>query len=387
MKAIYFDCASGIAGNMILGALISAGMPLKYLEKELYKLKLSNYKLQTSSKYSGATKAIHLVVLANKNEINRNINDILDLINKSKLKPGIKALSSAIFKRLALAESKVHRIPINKVHFHEVGAVDAIIDIVGCAIGLDYFGIEEAFCSAINVGSGKINHAHGILPIPAPATQELLKGVPIYDSGIKKELATPTGAAILTSIVKSFGPMPRIKVEKVGFGAGGYPLKVQPNFLKIIIGEKDIETEKDAVLLIETNIDDMNPKLWDKVIAKLMQSGAYDAYIEPIRMKKQRLAVKLSVICPIEIKDKILEIVFRETTSFGIRVYLVQREKLSRKYKTVKTKYGKAKVKIGFLGKEITTIAPEFEDYKKLAEKHSIPIKTAYKEALKALRR
>lgn len=384
MKTAFFDCQSGIAGNMVLGALIDAGLPIAYLKKELIKLPITHYSLLVTP-LSSPTKATKLEVLLNGHDHHRNLKDILTIIEKSELKPGIKKHSSKIFKRLAAAEAKVHGIPINKVHFHEVGATDAIIDIVGTAIGLDYFGIEEVVCSPINVGSGTIKHSHGILPIPSPAAAELLKGIPIYDSGIKKELATPTGSAIISTLAKDFGPLPRIRVENVGSGAGGYSLKVQPNFLRIIIGEKEFETEKDAVLIIETNLDDMNPKFYDKAIANIMKTGALDAYIEPIRMKKQRNAVKLTVICQVGLKDKILEKLYSETTSLGARVFLVQRDKLSKSFRTLKTKYGKVKIKTGKLGNKTMTIAPEYEDYKRLAIKHRVPISEIYNESLKGI--
>ena len=384
MKAAFIDCSSGISGDMMRGALIDAGLPLNYLKAELKKLHIldSGYRLSIFDIRS-PTKATRLTVSLLGRENHRNLKEILQIISKSKLSTRVKRLSSRIFIRLAEAEAKVHGININDVHFHEVGATDAIIDIVGSAIGLDYFGVEEVFCSPVNVGSGTINHSHGRLPIPAPATAELLKGIPIYDSGIKKELATPTGAAILSTIVKSFGQMPRIIPSYIGSGAGGYSLKIQPNFLRIIIGKKEIETEKDSVLLIETNIDDMNPKLYDKAIAIAMKAGALDAYFEPIRMKKQRNAVKFSVICTVGSKDRVLEAVFTATTSLGVRIYLVQREKISRSFYTKNTKYGKVQIKIGKLGKKTMTIAPEYEDYKKLAEKHKIPISRPYRNAFK----
>lgn len=382
MKTAYFDCSSGIAGNMLLGALIDAGLPVEHLKNELRTLRITQYTLHITL-LKTPTKAIKLEVKLKGRAHPRNLNDILKIINRSGLSKNVKTISSRIFKTLAEAEAKVHGIPINKVHFHEVGAVDAIIDIVGAAIGLDYFGIEEVCCSPINVGSGRVKFSHGTFPIPAPATAELLKSIPIYSSGIKRELTTPTGAAIIKTLASSFDPLPRLKVEAVGSGAGGYPLKVQPDFLRILIGEKELETEKDAILVLETNLDDTDPKLYDEIIARLMKAGALDAFIEPIRMKKMRSAVKLTVLCSVGLKDKLLKVLFKETTSFGARVYLVEREKLSRTFKKVKTKYGKVRLKIGRLGKKVMTVAPEYEDYARLAKKHHVPVNTVYQEVFK----
>lgn len=385
MKTAYFECSSGISGNMILGSLLNAGVPLEHLKKELAKLHITRYSLLVTHKTSNAIRASYVEVKTGKETHHRSLKDINRIIDKSHLINKIKILSKEIFSNLAKAEAKVHKCGINEIHFHEVGAVDAIIDIVGSVICLYYLGIEEVYCSPINVGSGTTLCAHGIIPIPGPATVELLKGIPIYDSGIKKELATPTGVAIISTLAKHFGPMPRIIVDKTGFGAGGYDLKVQPNFLKVIIGEKEFETEKDTILMIETNIDDMEPKLFDKTISSLMKAGAYDAYFEPIQMKKERAAVKLVMLCPIELKDSMLSLVFKKTTSFGVRTYLVQREKLGRHFKKIDTKFGKVNIKIGTLGKRIMTVAPEYEDYKKLAKKHHIPISKAYKEVIRNL--
>jgi hypothetical protein len=296
---------------------------------------------------------------------------------------------------LAEAEATVHGVSINKIHFHEVGAVDAIIDIVGACIGFEKLGIEKIYCSPLPNGKGKIVHAHGLLPNPAPAAAYLLKGVPIYGTGIKGELVTPTGAAIITTLASGFGDLPRLKVETIGYGAGSIDLP-SPNLLRVFIGVAEIPTERDAVLLIETNIDDLDPKLYQQAIDKIMLAGALDAYITPILMKKKRQAVLLSVLTETEKKAVILEEIFNQTTtlgcrvyshtkksnrlrrSFGVGIYLVNREKLTRKFIKVKTKYGKATVKLGFLGGKLKVIAPEFEDVKRLAKKHHLPIQQVY---------
>ena len=338
MKIAYFDCSSGISGNMIIGALLNAGLPPSYLKTELKKLLITRYSLLVTNKKTST----YFNIKTKKEKKYRYLKDIIKIIKQSKLSPKIKQKSIQIFKTLAEAESIVHGIPINKVHFHEIGAIDTIIDIIGAVIGLEYLGIEEIYCSPINTGSGTIKVSHGLLPVPAPATLELLSGIPIYDSGIKKELTTPTGAAIIKTLAKGFDPIPRIKVSDIGIGAGSHDLTEQPNILRIIIGEKEIQSEHDAILQIEANIDDLNPKFYDRAIANIMEAGALDAYIMPIRMKKQRNAVQLVVLCKPEDKKKILDSIFTETTTFGIRIFLVEREKL--KKQIVKTKYGRVKI-------------------------------------------
>lgn len=374
MRIAYFDCSSGISGNMIIGALIDAGFDPAYLKKELRKLQITSIKSQTIPKLQiKKTKkhniaSIYFNVETKASHQHRNFSDIKKIINKSKLRPTIKKNSLKIFNALAEAESKVHGIPIDKVHFHEIGAVDTIIDVVGTLVGLEYFGIKEIYGSPINVGSGKVKTAHGMLPIPAPATAELLKNVPVYDSGIKRELTTPTGAAIIKTLAKSFGPLPRIRVLDIGSGAGSYDLKEQPNLLRLIIGEKEIQSERDAILQMEANIDDMNPKLYDRAITAIMKAGALDAYLLPIRMKKQRDAVQMIVLCELKDKDRIIDTIFTETTTFGIRIFIVEREKLAKS--TVRTKYGR--VKIGKLNGKTKTMAIEPDDYLRLKNKPPI---------------
>jgi uncharacterized protein (TIGR00299 family) protein len=390
MKIAYFDCESGIAGNMILGALLDAGLP----KEALLELQNSNFQLQNKSQITinkcqrGKLSGTYFdVKLKGKEDEHRNLQDILKIINQSKLSKEVKKLSSRIFKRLAESEAKVHGVSINQVHFHEVGAVDAIIDIVGTCLGLEKLGIEKVFCSPIPYGKGIIKHHHGILPIPAPATAELLKGVPIYQKNVNAELVTPTGAAIITTIATSFGDLPLMRLLQSGAGAGSKVFPNLPNFLRVYIGEALVPASRDTVVQIETNLDDLNPKLYDKVISGLMKAGALDAFIIPVMMKKQRLGVNLTVICQPEKRDLIITRIFKLTPTFGLRVYLIPRQILNRKFKTVKTKYGLAKIKIGSLGEKVMTVAPEFEDYKRLAKKHHIPLQTSYLSVLSAFTR
>jgi uncharacterized protein (TIGR00299 family) protein len=313
----------------------------------------------------------------------RSLQDILKIIKRSRLSASVKQASSLIFRRLAAAEAKVHGVPVNKVHFHEVGAVDAIVDIVGACLGLEKLGIEKIYCSPLPNGKGKIVHAHGLLPNPAPAAAELLKGVPSFGTGIKGELVTPTGAAIMTTLAESFGDLPRLEVASIGYGAGSLDLPI-PNLLRVFIGEAQIPAEKDAILNIETNLDDMSPGSFSKILNKLMRAGALDASVEQIYMKKERAGFKLSALCAPELRAKILEAVFDLTTTFGVRVYVTGREKLSRKFLKVRTKYGPAKTKLGYLGQKLKTIAPEYEDYKRIAAKHHLPLGRAYRQVVRA---
>ena len=387
MKIAYFDCPSGISGNMILGALLDAGLDKDYLIKELLKLQNPNFKIQNKYQIQISKTKRHglagtcLNVKVQRRDRNRGLKEIITIINKSHLSRNVKSLSSKIFRRLAEAEAKVHGVSINQIHFHEVGAVDAIVDIVGACIGIEYLGIEEIYCSPLPSGRGQIKHAHGILPNPAPATIELLKGIPIYGTEIKAELVTPTGAAIISTLAKGFGNIPKLRVHNIGYGAGLFKLPI-PNLLRIFIGEAELQTEHDAILQIETNIDDMDPKAFPKIITRLMKAGALDAFISPILMKKERQGMALTVLCEPQLRDQILENLFTLTTTFGARVFLVPREKLARRFIKVKTKFGQGKVKLGSLGDKLETVAPEYEDYKKLAKKHHIPIQKAYQSIL-----
>lgn len=387
MKIAYFDCSSGVAGNMILGALVDAGVEKDYLRNELLKIQETknnnqiNYKLQITNAKRNKIQTTFFDVKVKNDHVHRDLDDIKKIINRSKLSKPVKVLSIRIFERLALAEAKVHGVPIREVCFHEVGAIDAIVDIVGTAICLEKLGIEKVYASPLPFGKGSIKHGHGILPNPAPATAQLTKHIPTYGINVQGELVTPTGAAILTTIADSFESLPYLEVQTIGNGAGSKIFKGVPGFLRVFIGQADLPTEKDTILKIECNIDDMKEKILDQAIAKLMRAGALDAYISPIRMKKQRNAFKLTVLCEPMAKDQILDTIFGETTTFGVRIYAVAREKLSRKF----IKAGSIKVKVGSLGKEIRTLAPEFEDIKSFAQKHDLPIKGAYRQVWKKI--
>jgi len=378
MKIAYFDCPTGISGNMILAALLDAGLSLSFLKKEIKKLKIRGYALKLSSISKAGFRAKHFHVEVTDRKTSRSINDIYNIIARSGLKKRIKDLSRNMIGRLYSAEQRVHG--VKRAHLHEIGATDAIIDIVGTVIGLDKLGIAEVFCSPLPFGYGPIKSSHGMLPNPAPATAELLKGVPIHKKNIKGELVTPTGAAIITSIAKSFTDMPRLKLIRTGLGAGTFNFK-EPNILRLFIGESQASYSEDLVLAIETNIDNMNPELYDHVIGRLMKSGALDTVIAPVQMKKKRPGVVLTVMTDIKNKSRIIDAIFSETTTLGVRTYLIKREILARETRYVSTRYGKVPVKIGKAGNMIKNISPEYEECAKLSRKKGVPLKAIYDAA------
>lgn len=354
-KIAYLQCTTGIAGDMFLGALVSAGVPLGYLEKSLESLNIiQEYKLQEETVTRnglGATK-IHVHLTSHSHHHHRHLADIEHIINQSNLAPQIKANSLAIFRQLAIAEAKVHNTTIDKVHFHEVGAVDAIVDIVGTCIGLDYLGIEKLYCSSLPTGGGTVKVAHGILPVPVPAVLELLRSrkIPIYSNGIEKELVTPTGAAIVATLTESFGQPPKMSLEKIGNGAGSQDLSL-PNILRLWIGEMEL-SNLEEVAVLETQIDDCNPQILAYVLEELLNIGAKDVFTQPVMMKKSRLGVLLTVICDLDKINICENLIFRETTTLGIRRQIQQRSILEREMTTIKSKYGDIRLKIAKKNRE-----------------------------------
>jgi pyridinium-3,5-bisthiocarboxylic acid mononucleotide nickel chelatase len=384
MPIAYFDCFSGISGDMTLGALVDAGVSIDVLRSELAKLNLPGYELKAEkvTRSGIAATKVH-VLIEKKDHVSRHLSDITAIISGSSIGASIKEKSIKIFNRLAEAEARVHATSAEKVHFHEVGAVDAVVDIVGSVIGLEQLGITQIRASAVNVGSGSVETAHGLLPVPAPATVELLIAIPFYQSATRFELATPTGAAILSTLGSSFGPLPEMKVDRVAYGAGDRDFPDRPNVLRLMIGEATAAYDEDTSILIETNIDDMNPQVYDYVIHKLMQQGALDAFLTPLIMKKGRPAIQLSVLTDASLVDPVVDTIFRETTSIGVRIREVGRRKLSREIREVETPYGKIRIKISRRGDEILTATPEYEDCRRIAEEKQVPLKTVTEEAKK----
>jgi uncharacterized protein (TIGR00299 family) protein len=383
LKTAYFDCFSGISGNMTLGALLHAGLPKKVLLAELKKLPLSGYAIDVETSLRGSLSGTHVTVLVNKKQPKRNLGDILALIEKSRLSPEIKKKSGKVFRLLGRAEAEVHGTDLSSVHFHEVGAVDSIVDIVGSIIGLRELGIGKIVASPVNVGKGTVKSKHGVLPVPAPATAFLLKGKQTYSEGERMELTTPTGAALLAGLASSFGEQPLMKVERIGYGLGSADLKAWPNCLRLMVGEEP-SSSQDTCWMIETNIDDMNPELYGHVMDRFFEKGALDVFFTPILMKKGRPAIRLGLLAPIGKEEELVEILFRETTAIGIRRTRVLREKLLRKTIHVVTEHGEVPVKISFLNGDVVNRSPEYEACRELARAKGVPLKEIYRAALRA---
>lgn len=380
MEIAYFDCFSGISGDMILGSLIDLGLDIEYLKNEFKKINISGYEINAEKIKKRDISCIKVNITVKDKQKHRSLKEINALIDKSELNPEVKKKSKDIFLKLAKAESKVHNIDIDKIHFHEIGAIDSILDIIGAVIGLDKLNLKKIYCSTIPVGRGFVKSAHGKLPIPAPATSELLKGIPTYSTKVEGELVTPTGAAIISSLTESFGEMPLIQIEKIGYGAGKSDFD-HPNLLRIFVGESLENYDTDVVNVIEVNIDDMNPEYYEVVFEKLLKNGALDVYLTNIQMKKNRPGIKLSIITPLEITNQLTDIIFNETTTFGIRIYKTHRKKLLVEKVKVKTKYGEITIKIGKTKDEIKLISPEYEDCKKLAQENNVSLKEIYELA------
>ena len=386
MALAYFDCFSGISGDMTLSALVDAGVSIDVLRSELAKLNLPGYEIKSEKvkRSEIAATKIH-VIIDKKDQQSRHLSDILSIIESSALSSPVKEKSSRIFTRLADAEAKVHGTTPDRIHFHEVGAVDSIVDNVGAIIGLELLGITRVMASAINVGSGTVKTAHGMLPIPAPATTELLVGIPFYQSSTPFELTTPTGAVIISTLCSSFGPLPPMKVNRIAYGAGDKEFPGMPNVLRLMIGEPVASYDEDTSIIIETNIDDMSPQIYGYLVDRLMLQGAHDVYLTPIIMKKGRPAILLSVLTDKTKTDVVLDTIFRETTSIGVRIHEVGRKKLSREAREVETVYGKIRIKISKRGDEVLTITPEYEDCRRIAEEKQIPLKQVIEEAKKQI--
>lgn len=382
MTIAYLDCFSGISGDMLLAALMDAGLPTDTLQSELSRIELQGWSIESKKVARAGIACTKVdVVLEKKDQPGRRLRDIKSIIDGSSLSDSVKQKSIAIFERLARAEAAVHGSAMEDVHFHEVGAVDAIIDIVGAVIGLEHLGISEIICSPVNLGSGSVHTEHGRLPVPAPATAELLKGVPVYSSYISHELTTPTGAVIISEMSSMFGPMPQMKIDKIGCGAGGLDIPGHPNILRIFIGETSQKYEEDAAVLIEANIDDMSPQIYDHLLERLMKAGALDVFFTPVIMKKGRPGILLSALTDRQTLEKVIDTIFRETTSIGLRIKEVGRRKLPREIVEVETAFGKVRIKASRLGEEVLTISPEYDDCRRIATEKNIPLKKVMQAA------
>jgi hypothetical protein len=383
MRATYFDCFSGISGDMVLGALVDLGWPVENLERELDKLDLFDYQIEAKKVAKQGILSTQIKIRVKEGKRERTLEDILSILDKSKLEKKIKKPSEAIFTRLASVEAKIHGKDVQKMHFHELGGLDTIIDVVGAVAGLNYLGVEKVYSSPLPLGKGFVKCGHGILPVPAPATLELLKEVPVYGSHVEAELVTPTGAAIIRSLAENFGEMPPMKIDHIGYGAGQRDLPI-PNLLRLSVGMLKKACPEDVVSLIQTNIDDMNPEFYDHVVDRLSHEGALDVFLTPIQMKRTRPATMLSIMVDQEKMERMLEIIFDETTTLGVRISKIRRRKLNRENRKISTKYGKIEVKIGKLDGVVKNISPSYEECRKIATHLKIPLKKVYQEAKQA---
>lgn len=383
MKILYFDCFAGISGDMTLAALADCGADINYIVENLKLLPMQGWRLHFEQKVSQGIRGTALKVhLGGEQQPHRHYQEIKDMLIHSGLPDMVKSTSITIFNSLAVAEARVHGTSVERVHFHEVGAVDSIIDIVGAALALHSLDINEIHCSELPVGNGTIRCSHGLLPVPAPATAELLKDVPLRHTDIQGELVTPTGAAIIKALSKSFGQMPSMLLEATGYGFGTKNFGI-PNFLRVFKGEsREISFVSESVCLVETNIDDMNPEIYEYLSEKLFEAGALDVYITPIIMKKSRPGSLLTIICRPHQHRQMAEIILSETTTLGVRYRIEERYAAARYLRKIQTKYGVVHIKVGQAVGNIG-FQPEYEDCKKIARSSGRPLKEIYNEVLK----
>ncbi len=380
MKICYFDAFSGISGDMTVGALIDAGAPARELIAALEALNTgARYEVEKTSR-RGIAASKFRVHLPEKNQKHRHLHHILTMIEGAPLSNRAKSNASKIFEKLGEAEAQVHGVPIQDVHFHEVGAADSIADIVGAAVALDLLGIEEVHVSPLNVGSGTVNTEHGVLPVPAPATANLLQGKPIYSRGPEMELTTPTGAAIAVALGASFGPLPAMRISSIGHGAGDRDFPSQANVLRALIGDRTSAPESTLVSVLEANIDDSSPQVLGYALDRLMEAGALDVTISPIQMKKNRPGALLSVIAKPEDQERLAQIVFAETSTLGLRNPAAERRVEERRMIEVETPYGKVRGKVSGQG----TFAPEYDDCRAIAHSTGTPLKQVLSAAQEA---
>lgn len=428
MRIAYLECFSGISGDMFLGALVDAGVSPKLLEETIAALKL-DARLEVSRVIRSGITATKVDVWVNgekdmpreqywaqqnkphdhehahshphshehehhakhnhehKGAHGRGLSEIKEIIAAASISGRSKKTSTSIFEALGAAEAKIHNTSIERVHFHEVGAVDALVDIVGAAVGAEALDVDEIICSPLNVGGGTIECAHGTFPVPAPATLELLKGAPAYSSGIQSELVTPTGAAIVKTLASRFISFPAMKIEKSGYGAGSHDFPTHPNVLRLTIGEVEAKlanTLTETITVLEANLDDLNPQVFGYVIDRLLEEGALDVFGIPVQMKKNRPGMLLTILCKPEAAARLEQIVFTETSTLGVRRRDESRQALARRWESVQTSWGEVRMKIASMNGSVTNYAPEYEDCRRIASEHSVPLKSVMQQATRA---
>jgi uncharacterized protein (TIGR00299 family) protein len=376
MKACYLDAFSGISGDMTVGALIDAGASAEALTSALDSLNTgARFRIERTQRRGIAASKFH--VDGGEAKSHRHLSHILDLLDRSALPARAKENAKAVFRKLGEAEAKVHDMPLEKVHFHEVGAIDSICDIAGACVGFDLLGIDEFYSSAINVGSGTVKTEHGVLPVPAPATAELLTGRPVYSRGPSVELTTPTGAAIAATLASRFGPMPAMTISATGYGAGDRDFPEHANVLRVIVGELSGAAESTSVSVLEANIDDSSPQVLGYAMERLLEAGALDVTLEPIYMKKNRPGTLLRVIAKPEHRESLAQLMFAETTTLGLRVYDAERRVKARTIREIETMYGRVRFKTSDNG----SYAPEYDDCRRLALERGVPLKDVLAQA------
>jgi hypothetical protein len=383
MKVCYLECFSGISGDMLLGALVDAGADAEQLRDSIAALGLDGVELVFEKCSRAGIAGTNLTVHVAKDHSHRSLSKIERIIGSSSLSEQVRERSIRIFRRLGEVEAAIHQIPIEKVHFHEVGALDSIADIVGACVAFELLEIEQIYCSALNLGSGTVTAAHGVMPVPAPATAALVTGVPVYSDGPAVELTTPTGAAIVTTLAAGFGPMPAMSIQSIGYGAGDKDFPGRANLTRAIIGELSQATASEAteIRVIEANIDDMSPEWAGFVRERLEDAGALDVTLLPVSMKKGRPGFMISVLCRLADHDRLADLLFAETTTIGIRSYAAQRRVLERSHKTVTTRYGDVRIKVASEDGKERNAAPEYEDCRRLALEKNVPLKEVWRQA------
>ncbi|HJQ33202.1 MAG TPA: nickel pincer cofactor biosynthesis protein LarC [Pyrinomonadaceae bacterium] len=405
MRTLYFDCFAGISGDMTLGALVAAGVDARELKEGVALLDLPGYEIEFEKvDRSGITATRAVVRLTREEHHHRHLSDIRKIIEGSRLGDSIKERALKIFGRLAEAEARVHDVPVEKIHFHEVGAVDAIVDVVGACVGFELLGVERFAASALHVGSGTVEMAHGRFPVPPPAVAELLKGAPVYSTDIRGELVTPTGAAIVATLCESFGGLPRMRVEATGYGAGTREYKDFPNVLRLIVGEdaeEDSESKAAAgaahvgagsdadeeLLMLETNVDDVSPQVLGHLLERAFESGALDCFHTPVQMKKNRPGVLVSVLCRPSERERLLELLFAETPTLGVRSYAVTRRALEREAVTVETEFGTIAVKVGRHKGRVVSATPEYDECREAARRSGVALRVVQDAARAAFQK
>ena len=387
-RVVYFDCPSGASGDMILGALVDVGVSVEALRTELGKLGLAGWTLEAREVRRGAFRATKVdVAVERAGHAHRGLGDIVRLLESSRLAPAIVAGAMRIFRRLAEAEARVHGTTVDAVHFHEVGAVDAIVDVTGAVIALQLLGAGAVHVSALPVGGGFVDAAHGRMPVPGPGTAELLRGFPVTDGGVQAELVTPTGAAILTTLAAGAGRLPAMTIERVGYGAGTADRPELPNVLRCFVGAVAAGGATETVAQVETTIDDMSPQLYEPLMDRLFEAGALDVFLTPVVMKRSRPGTVLTALCPPERVGDLSRVLFEESSTIGVRWSEVARARLEREMVTIPTAYGALPFKVSRLGGRVVTVTPEFAEVVRVAREKSLPVREVLDQARADARR